>query len=125
MTVRCVSVSLALMCLVGSPIVSAWTMVNGVPMFKPEEVRHCELVAMDALDIMASRQFNEPAAENVSLNPSQLREEYKVRLSEKAKSFPVGATQEEKHEMLRQFMELARQTCREDYKNSVPPTETK
>jgi len=73
----------------------------------------------------SSRQFDEPAAENVSLNPSPLRDEYKVRFTEKAKSFPVGATQEEKHEMLRQFMELARQTCREDYRNSVPPTQAK
>lgn len=99
-------------------------MVNGVPTYKPEEIRHCELVAMDALDIMAARQFNEPAAENVSLNPSQLREEYKVRFTEKAKSFAVGANQEEKHEALRQFMELARQTCKEDYRNSVPQTQT-
>jgi len=100
-------------------------MVNGVPLFKPEEVRHCELVAMDAIDIMASRQFNEPAAEDVSLSSSQLREDYKVRFTEKAKSFPIGATPEEKRETLRQFMDLARQTCKEDYKNSVPPTQTK
>ena len=125
MNVRTVSASVALMCLFGSPVVSAWTMVNGVPTYKPEEIRHCELVAMDALDIMAARQFNEPAAENVSLNPSQLRDKYKVRFTEQAKSFPIGATPEEKRETLRQFMELARHTCREDYRNSVPPTETK
>ncbi|MDH0301837.1 MULTISPECIES: hypothetical protein [unclassified Pseudomonas] len=117
------SASLALACLFGSQAASAWVMVNGVPMFKPAEIRHCELVAMDAIDIMASRQFNEPIAEDVGTQPSQLREDYKVLFAEKAKSYPVGATQEEKHEALRQFLALARLTCREDYKNSVPPTE--
>ncbi len=122
---RVVSASLVLFCLFASQTASAWYKVNGVPMFKPEEIRHCELVAMDAIDIMASRQFDEPLAEDVGVQPSQLREDYKVLFTEKAKAYPVGATQEEKHEALRQFLALARLTCRTDYMNSTPPTEVR
>ncbi|MEG0634696.1 MAG: hypothetical protein RR517_19355 [Pseudomonas sp.] len=94
-------------------------------MFKPEEIRHCELVAMDAIDIMAARQFNEPISNELPEEPDPLKAAYKVLFTEKAKSVAVGATQEEKHEALRQFLALARQTCRLDYSNSVPPTEVR
>ncbi|MDH0731001.1 hypothetical protein N5F23_00250 [Pseudomonas sichuanensis] len=79
---------------------------------------------MDAIDVMAAKQFKEPLAEYEG-PLGDLGVGYRFRLEEKAKEYPVGETQDEKANILRKFVEDSRVMCWEDHRKVVAPTEPK
>lgn len=122
MIARIVAATIAAFSLFVSPYAAAWWMEDGKPRYLVSEVRWCQLVAIDAVDVMAAKQFKEPLAEYDGIL-GELGVGYRFRLEEKVKGYPVGDTQDDKTKILRQFVEDVQVMCWDDHRKVVAPTE--
>ncbi|MDD1016554.1 hypothetical protein [Pseudomonas rubra] len=123
MSKKRLTAALACLCLFAGSSALAWTKENGRVKLRPEEISHCETLALDAAAIMVARQWNLPVSYmDEDAIPVQAREQARHQLSDDVLNHPVRAGEAEKIEALEAFVAASRRKCILDYIDSVPPT---